>query len=171
MLAQRDALLPLVVEATANLAVLSSGFVPCRVLAYRDSLPPGLVGAYVTLLGKRDSLHVGVLSDDASCIALARRMRANAGETLDGVKVRTSMCDIARSLGEGIGRTIRTRRWVAVSEPVFVDGIARSTRDVGLRAAEVVFGATRATLVLVSRRKHAQNAKTAARASRAGADE
>ena len=168
MLAQSDTLLPLVVEATVNLAALSPGFLPCRVLAYRDSLPPGLVGAYVTLLGKRDSLHVGVLSDDASCIALARRVRTNAGRALDGVNVRTSMCDIARHLGEGLGRRIRTRRWVAVSEPVFVDGIARCTRDVGLRAAEVVLGSSRVTLVVVARRKSAS--RSVERTSRAGCE-
>jgi hypothetical protein len=149
-----DALLPQLVDATTNLSAIGPLLLPCRVLAFRDSLPPGLVGAYVTLLGARDSLHVGVLADDASCIALARRMSATT--ELDSVSVRSRMCDIARNLGRALAHRIGGLH-IAVSEPVFVDGIARRTSDVGLRAAEVVLGGTRATLVVVARRNDAES--------------
>jgi hypothetical protein len=69
---------------------------------------------------------------------------------LDSVSVRTRVCDIARYLGMTSGQKMVAVH-VAVSEPVFVDGIAWRTHDARLRAAEVVLGGVRATLVVVAR--------------------
>jgi hypothetical protein len=142
-----EILLPLLVEATTNIGTVAPLLLPCRVLAYRDALPPGLVGAYVTLFGGHESVHVGVLSDDTSCVAIARRSPL-ARAALDAVGVRTVMCNVARTLGDGLRRRLWTTLHVSVSEPVFVDGIARRTHGLSLRAAEVVLGGARATLVL-----------------------
>lgn len=153
-----EALMPRLIEATTSLVSIGPRLLPCRVLAYRDALVPGAKGAYVTLLGAWDSLHIGILADDASCIALARRMSLT-GE-LDSVSVRTRICDIARQLGLALGQMMGDPHLahlpeLAVSEPVFVDGIAYRTHDACLRAAEVVLGGTRATLVVVARRNEA----------------
>jgi hypothetical protein len=140
--------LPRLIDAASSLGAIGPRLLPCRVLAYRDSLPPGLVGAYVTLLAGCDSLHIAVLADETGCVALARRMDCIG--VLDAVSVRTRICDIARHLGMKSGQNAGSVH-LAVSEPVFVDGVAWRTHDASLRAAEVVLGGTRATLVVVAR--------------------
>ena len=150
-----EALLPRLIEATESLVSIGPRLLPCRVLAYRDALVPGVKGAYVALLGAWDALHIGILADDASCIALARRM-SSTGD-LDSVSVRTRICDIARQLGLALGQEMGDPHLahlpeLAVSEPIFVDGIAHHTHDACLRAAEVALGGTHATLVVVARR-------------------
>lgn len=152
MLASPEAFLPQLIEATSSLGAIGPRLLPCRVLAYRDSLPPGLMGAYVTLLGPCDSLHVAILGDEVSCVALARRMACGMEQPgeLDSVSVRTRVCDIARYLAMTSGQNMGVTH-LAVGDPVFVDGVAWRTHDAGLRAAEVVLGGTRATLVVVAR--------------------
>lgn len=153
-----EVLLPLLVEATTNIGAVAPLLLPCRVLAYRDALPSGLVGAYVTLFGGNESIHVGVLSDETSCVAIARRSPL-ARASLDAVGVRTVMCNIARTLGDGLRRRLWTTLHVSVSEPVFVDGIARRTHGLSLRAAEVVLGGSRATLVLAQQGERTTSAQ------------
>jgi hypothetical protein len=145
-----DVLLPMLVEATAALRTVAPLLLPCRVLAYRDSLPPGLSGAYVALIGGIDSVYLGVLSDPTSAVSIARRLTVDA-EGLDELKVRSAMCRVTRKLAHGLKRRIRSTRSVTVTEPVFVSGIVQPSGEHALRAAEVVLGVVRATLVVVAR--------------------
>ena len=59
------------VAAAEDLEQLVPEFATCRALAYRDSLPGGLIGAYVPIVGGGETFHVGVLSDVCSCDMLA----------------------------------------------------------------------------------------------------
>ena len=66
-----DALISVLIEAACSLCESAPLLQECRILAYRDSLPPGLIGAYVPVLGADNAIHVGILSDVCSCDALA----------------------------------------------------------------------------------------------------
>lgn len=145
-----DMLLPLLVDAAAALRSLAPLLLPCRVLAYRDSLPAGLGGAYAPLVGGGNSAYIGVLADRSSALRIARRLTLDS-EELDELKVRAAMCRVARRLAHGLKRRLRSTQPVAVTEPVFVSGIIQPSGDHDLRAAEVVLGTVRATLVIVAR--------------------
>ncbi len=117
----------------------------CRVLAYRDSLPPGLVGSFVPVLGQGSSIHLGILSDVCSCDALA--WLVEGGLTRSDLGTRTALSHLAQRLAFGLARMSGDGA-LTVGDAVFVDGIIRRTRNACIRAVEVVFGVTRATLVV-----------------------
>jgi hypothetical protein len=142
-----DTLLGALLGAAYDLCGVGSRLPDCRVLAYRDSLPPGLVGVYVPVLDAEDSIHIGILSDVCSCDALARMFDETAGRS--ELRMRTAISQLARDLARGLARRAAPLAQLVVGAPVFVDGVARRTRGSGVRAAEVVFGITRATLVLI----------------------
>ena len=142
-----DDIVSALIDAASALCESVPRLAECRVLAYRDSLPPGLIGSYVPVLGSDTSIHVGILSDVCSCDALAW--------LTDGVGVRselgtrTALSELAQRLAWGLARRTNPGAPLAVGAPVFVDGIARRTRSACVRAVEVVFGVTRATLVVI----------------------
>lgn len=115
----------------------------CRVLAYRDTLPLGLVGSFVPVLGRDSSIHVGILSDACSCDILAWLIDSEV--TRSDFATRSAISALAQRLARGISRASGA---LTVGNAVFVDGIARRTRTDCVRAVEVVFGTTRATLVV-----------------------
>ncbi len=117
----------------------------CRVLAYRDSLPPGLVGSFVPVLGRDSSIHVGILSDVCSCDALA--WLVEGGTTRSDLGTRTALSNLTQRLACGLAWASEGGA-LTVGDAVFVDGIVRRTRTACIRAVEVVFGVTRATLVV-----------------------
>jgi hypothetical protein len=148
---ERDELLHALLRATDDLRQLSPRLSTLRVLAYRDSLPEGLGGAYVTLLGDRGALQVIVLADTSSRVDLARRFfELNDRRDLDPLEIRTGVCDLAATLAHGLRRRLSNPEKLLSSPPVFVDGIALATRDQDLRAAEVVLGSVRVTLALMA---------------------
>jgi hypothetical protein len=142
-----DALIGALIEAASALCESTPQLAECRVLAYRDSLPPGLVGSYVPVLGSDSAIHVGILSDVCSCDALAWLIEASGAHSEVGM--RTALCELTQCLARALACCTNPSAPLAVGAPVFVDGIARRTRSACVRAVEVVFGVTRATLVVI----------------------
>lgn len=148
--APAEVLLPLLVDSTAALRTLAPLLLPCRVLAYRDSLPAGLSGAYAPLVGAgNNSVYLGLLADRTNAARIARHVTSNP-EGLGELQVREIMCRVARKLAHGLKRRLRSSQAVTVTEPVFISGVIQPS-DHELRAAEVVLGTVRATLVIVTR--------------------
>jgi hypothetical protein len=142
-----DALISALIDAASSLSEGAPRLAECRILAYRDSLPPGLVGSYVPVLGADNAIHVGILSDVCSCDALAWLVEGSVARSEVGT--RTALCELTQRLARALARRASPSAPLAVGEPVFVDGVARRTRSARVRAVEVVFGVTRATLVVV----------------------
>ena len=138
-----DDLMRALIDAGSALCESSPGLSDCRVLAYRDSLPPGLIGSFVPVLGSEGSIHVGILSDVCSCDALAWLL--DVGSTRSGLATRTTLSELAQRLACELARRSGA---LPVGDAVFVEGIVRRTRNTCLRAVEVAFGVTRATLVV-----------------------
>jgi hypothetical protein len=142
-----DALIGALVAAASALCESSPRLAECRVLAYRDSLPPGLIGSYVPVIDGDSSIHVGILSDACSCDALAWLIDDSAAHS--ALRTRSALSELTQRLAAGLSRRSETGAPLAVGAPVFIDGIARRTRGACVRAVEVAFGVTRATLVVV----------------------
>jgi hypothetical protein len=140
-----DDLMRALIGAASTLCESTPRLSECRVLAYRDSLPPGLVGSFVPVLGQDSSIHVGILSDVCSCDALAWLLEG--GVTRSDLETRTALSNLTQRLARGLAMTSGCGA-LTVGEAVFVDGIIRRTRNACIRAVEVVFGVTRATLVV-----------------------
>ena len=119
----------------------------CRTLAERHSLPAGIVGAYVPLLGSATGFHVGILADVCSCELLTGALNRAREPREPGV--RAALSELADELGLRVVRQLDPALQLTLGPPLFVDGLARRTRAVRLRAAEVAFGRIHATLALV----------------------
>lgn len=134
------------VAAAEDLEQFAPELAPCRALAYRDSLPGGLIGAYVPIVGGGETFHVGVLSDVCSCDLLAGALARVREPEERGVKAPLSA--LARELGlRFLDHVDPDRPWVLRST-IFVDGFSRHMRAGRAQAVEVVLGSIRATLVL-----------------------
>lgn len=143
-----EALFRAVIDAGADVARLAPELSPCRALAYRYSLPPGLVGAYVPVLGLATGFHVGVLADVCSCDLLTGALNRAHEPSQPGV--RAALSELALELALGVLRRADPVLRLAIGPALFVDGLARRARPARLRAAEVAFGSISATLALVS---------------------
>lgn len=120
----------------------------CRVLAYRESVPVGLSGAFVALVGDGRSFQVGLLSDPLgwqSLDALVRRAEPFAESHVASALVNL----IARALQAGVPEASS----LSLGMPLFVDGGVVVGDDTGAQAAEIVLGNTRALLVLLERKR------------------
>jgi hypothetical protein len=134
------------VAAAEDLEHFAPELGPCRALAYRDSLPGGLIGAYVPIVGGGETFHVGVLSDVCSCDLLAGTLARVHEPEERGVKAPLSA--LARELGlRFLDHVDPDHLWVLRST-IFVDGFSRHLRAGRVQAVEVVLGSIRATLVL-----------------------
>jgi hypothetical protein len=122
---------------------------PCRVLAYRESIPPGLLGGYVALTGSERSLQVGLLSDILGWQSLTRVTESH--ETLARDEVVKAACVLvtaaARALSAELGPDA-----LCIGLPLFVDGSVLVCPETELQAADIVLGSTRALLVLLAPR-------------------
>jgi hypothetical protein len=120
----------------------------CRVLAYRESVPSGLSGAFVALVGEKRSLQIGLLSDPLGWQSLDALVRA-AGPVADAHVASTLVNAIARALQTGVPEAAELK----LGMPLFVDGGVVVGKDTEIQAADVVLGQTRALLVLLERRR------------------
>lgn len=130
-------------------------FSSCRVLAYRESIPPGLVGGYIALTSSERSLQVGLLSDILGWQSLARVTESLEAPARDEV-VRgacTLVTAAARALSSELGEDM------SIGLPLFVDGSVLACPETELQAADIVLGSTRALLVLLAPRS-SEAAKT-----------
>lgn len=124
-------------------------FLSCRVLAYRESIPPGLVGGYIALTSSERSLQVGLLSDILGWQSLTRVTESHETPARDEV-VRgacTLVTAAARALSAELGGD-----GVSIGLPLFVDGSVLACPETELQAADIVLSSTRALLVLLAPR-------------------
>jgi hypothetical protein len=143
-----EALFRALIDAGSDLAQLAPELSGCRTLAYRYSLPPGLIGAYVPVFGLASGFHVGVLADVCSCDMLTGALNRARDPGEPGV--RPALSAFAHELGLSVVRRVAPDLQLTVGPALFVDGLVRRTRRARLRAADVAFGSINATLALVS---------------------
>ena len=123
---------------------------PSRVLAYRESVPSGLLGAYLSAVGKSRRFQIGLLTDEGGSHQLVRllargpqilcRPNQNHREILGKLLLHAATSFVARLDPEGL----------QLGPVLFVDGTVHAARSLTVRAADVAFGCTRALLVLMT---------------------
>lgn len=134
------------IAAARDLKQLVPELAPCRALAYRETLPGGLIGAYVPIVGGGETFHVGVLTDVCSCDLLAGALaRVHEPEERG---VRGPLSALARELGLRFLDHVDPDHRLVLRSTIFVDGFSRHMRAARVQAVEVVLGSIRATLVL-----------------------
>jgi hypothetical protein len=138
---------------TALLAGITSLWGPesrlaCRVLAYRESIPSGLAGGYVALTSAERSLQIGLLSDMLGWQSL--RGVVETDEVRARYEVVEGGCELVTEVARGL--VSRLAGDFSIGLPLFVDGSVLTCPDTEVQAADIVLGATRALLVLLTPR-------------------
>lgn len=135
------------VSAVTQLSSQLSSF-SCRVLAYRESVPTGLCGSYVSLSGERAEHIVGLLSHPLGWEALGKALDHDAprGEPRGLVE---GACELTKLVAEAFRRKLPGGAGV-VGLPLFADGTVSSGRYVELQAADIALGSSLVLLVLFS---------------------
>lgn len=123
---------------------------PCRVLAYRESVPQGLCGSFVSITGGASEHIVGLLSHPLGWESLSRALdhdvpRAESRGLVEGA------CEISRIVADGLRRQLPGGDDATVGVPLFADGMVSSCRYVDVHAAEMALGSSLVLVVLFSR--------------------
>jgi len=123
---------------------------PCRVLAYSESVPSGLCGSYVSFAGEDAEHIVGLLSNTLGWEALASALDRD----LPLAEPR-GLIEAACELSKLAAQSFQTRRSDAASSviglPLFAEGLVSSGRRTELQAANIALGPSLVLLVLFSR--------------------
>lgn len=125
---------------------------PCRVLAFRESVPPGLSGSFVAVAGGGRSLQIGLLSDPMGWQALSQALRDDAIATTPEALV-SGASELAAAAAAAFRRELPNAEDLTLGMPLFVDGGVVVGDDTEVQAADVVLGSTRALLVLLDQRR------------------
>jgi hypothetical protein len=133
---------------------------PCRVLAYRESVPNGLCGSYVSLSGEGTEHIVGLLSNPLGWEALSRSLDhdlplAEPRGLVEGA------CEMGKIVVEAFRSRLPDAANAVVGLPLFAEGMVSGGRRAELSAADVALGESLVLLVLFSR----SGARAGARAS------
>ncbi len=130
---------------------------PCRVLAYRESVPIGLCGSYVSLSGERTEHIVGLLSHPLGWETLGRALDhdvplAESRGLVEGA------CEITKIVADAFRMRLPDASAQVVGLPLFAEGMVSSGRRIELQAADVALGSSLVLLVLFSRSYEARPA-------------
>jgi len=123
---------------------------PCRVLAYRESVPNGLCGSYVSLSGLENEHIVGLLSHPLGWETLSQALDHDwpRGEPRGLVE---GACELTKIVAEAFRRRLPNGTAAVVGLPLFAEGMVSSGREIELQAADVALGSSLLLLVLFTR--------------------
>ena len=124
---------------------------PCRVLAFRESVPPGLSGSFVAVAGAGRSLQIGLLADPMGWQALSQALHEDASTAPQDVAQGAS--ELATAAATAFKQGLPDSADLTLGMPLFVDGGVVVGEDTEIQAADVVLGSTRALLVLLDQRR------------------
>lgn len=123
---------------------------PSRVLAYRESVPPGLCGTYVSLSGGETEHIIGLLSHPLGWESLSRALDNDLPQALPRGLVEGA-CEVGRIVADGFKSGLREPSEYTLGLPLFVEGMVSSSRLIDLSAADIALGNSVVLLVLFSR--------------------
>jgi hypothetical protein len=120
---------------------------PCRVLAFRESVPPGLSGSFVAVSGAGRSLQVGLMSDPMGWQAFNQALQAIVMPTPESLIDGAS--ELAAAAAAAFTQQLPDGAELTLGLPRYVDGDVFISDGTELQAADVVLGSTRALVVLL----------------------
>ncbi len=130
---------------------------PCRVLAYRESVPSGLCGSYVSLSGERAEHIVGLLSHPLGWESLSRALDHDC-PLLESRGLVEGACEIGKIVADAFRTCLPDAAASIVGLPLFAEGMVSSGRRIELQAADVALGGSLVLVVLFSRSHEARPA-------------
>ena len=122
----------------------------CRVLAYRESLPSGLCGSYVSVSGKQNEHIVGLLSHPLGWETLGRALDHDLPEPQTRGLVQGA-CEVAKLVAEAFAAGLNEPSRCILGLPLFAEGMVWSERSIDVQAADIALGNSLVLLVLFSR--------------------
>lgn len=123
---------------------------PCRVLAYRESVPTGLCGSFVSVAGAATEHIVGLLSHPLGWESLARALDHDAPRP-DARGLVEGACELTHIVADAFRRQLPHGVMATVGVPLFADGLVSSCRGVEIHAADLALGGSLVLLVMFSR--------------------
>jgi hypothetical protein len=144
------------VNAVTELSLRLPSF-PCRVLAYRESVPGGLCGSYVSLSGEKGEHIIGLLSHPLGWEALSRSLDhdlplSEARGLVEGA------CEMGKIVADAFRARLPDATASVIGLPLFAEGMVSSGRRIELTAADIALGGSLVLLVLFSRSQEARPA-------------
>ena len=122
----------------------------CRVLAYRETLPSGLCGSYVSLSGGQSEHIVGLLSHPLGWENLGRALDHDLPQSHPRGLIEGA-CEVGRIVADAFKSSLKDPTSYVLGLPLFVEGVVSSGRLIELAAADVALGNSLVLLVLFSR--------------------
>lgn len=122
---------------------------PCRVLAYREKVPSGLFGVYVSVSGPSAEHVVGLLALPNTWEGLTQLLEHDRPRS-EGRSVVEAGCELARTLADAFHGTLAVSSCV-IGLPLFAEGIVSGGRGLQLQVTDVVLGGHAVLLALFSR--------------------
>jgi len=122
---------------------------PCRVLAYRESVPTGLCGSYVSLSGAGTEHIVGLLSHPLGWESLSRALDHDSPRHEPRGLVEGA-CELGMIVADAFKRRLSIGASLTIGLPLFADGMVSSGRQIELQAADIALGSNLVLLVLFS---------------------
>jgi hypothetical protein len=122
---------------------------PCRVLAYREAVPSGLSGVYVSLCGATTEHVIGLLAAGTTWQALTLALDRDCPRN-EARRVVEGACEISRALAESFRHTLPDGQCV-IGLPLFAEGMVSGGRRLKLQVCDVVLAGSPVLLVLFSR--------------------
>jgi hypothetical protein len=130
---------------------------PCRVLAYRESVPSGLCGSYVSLSGEKGEHIIGLLSHPLGWEALSRSLD-NDLPLSESRGLVEGACEVGKIVADAFRSRLPDPSASVIGLPLFAEGMVSSGRRIELQAADVALGGSLVLLVLFSRSRDARSA-------------
>lgn len=137
------------VTAVSQLSARLPSF-PCRVLAYRESVPTGLCGSYVSLSGEKTEHIVGLLSHPLGWEGLSRALDHDL-PLPESRGLVEGACEVGKIVADAFRSRLPDGSVSVLGLPLFVEGMVSSGRRIELQAADVALGSSLVLLVLFSR--------------------
>lgn len=139
----------------SDIAANALGFSSCTILRTSASIPDGLEGAYLALVGEQDSIQIGLSSSAEGCQVLAKALlqMGPEDEDLPSGDVADAVCEVVNIIAGGIkGRVNGRVPPIKLGIPIFVHGTVQPSGRNVLVVAEALIGSVSAALVLVEPR-------------------
>ncbi len=140
-----------IADSLQEVAVTLLGFEGSSVLGYEKMIPENVTGAHVAMVSLRDSLNIGIFSDEAGCQTLARALLAmESSEDIGTEDMRDAMGEIINIIAGGVKRRmVEDEPTIKVGLPVFLSGMMCPLRNVDSSIVNVTLGPVSARLFLI----------------------
>jgi len=143
------------VEATDDLATTSLGWEGAKVIDNAGSLPVGMSGSHIALIGDIESAQVGIVASEEGCGVLARTILGmEPGDDLDEADMADAIAEVINIVAGGVkSRMIAIDPSIKLGLPVYIQGRVMATPQQERIVSVIELGPIEARLVVLHPKK------------------